>query len=383
MARLRPASLAVTLAAAVALGPLPPLSQYRNAVLADLVKDGRSDLAAPFLRAGTILGDQIARNNLGVLQMRGEGVAVDWHAAQANFVRAANAGIMPARYNLGTQHDIQAFDRPSGDPVRTASQRFAVKVLRPAAEAGDWRAAARLAHLLFWNELASEVPDRVDLRDAMLRQAAASGDPEARLTLAYELLIRRIGTNPPDADADRRLWEEAWPHVRAALDQGIGKAAWLMAVFRQLQRSGHLPLPPEADRTPVQWLVAGAELGDELSICYAGQILSLDDGSGRGWGVTAPDYPRARAWLEQCGAAQDKRKLPPVAGEVALYAADPDRAFGRGRDDAASALLRLGDLSRDGLGQPPDRAAARAFYERAAEKGLEEARRRLSELPPP
>ena len=69
--------------------------------------------------------------------------------------------------------------------------------------------------------------------------------------------------------------------------------------------------------------------------------------------------------------------------EVALYAADPDRAFGRGRDDAAAALLRLGDLSRDGLGQPPDRAAARAFYERAAEKGLEEARRRLAELLPP
>jgi TPR repeat protein len=118
------------------------------------------------------------------------------------------------------------------------------------------------------------------------------------------------------------------------------------------------------------------------SICQAGDLLSYDDANARGWGVAAPDYTRATAWLRQCGAARDESKLPPVAGGEALYVADPDPVMAMANDDAARALLRLGDLSRDGIGQPQDLAAARTYYQQAATKGLEEAKRQLDEISP-
>ena len=381
MRKLRIIFLLAILVADIGLGPIPPFSSYRNPALADLVRSGRGDVAAPLLVVSALLGDPIAKNNLGVLQMRGEGVTVNWHAAQANFVAASAKGVVPARYNLAAQHDIQAFHRPSGDPFRTQSQRFAISMLGSLAEAGDWRAAGRLAPLLQISGPHVSVSTISKWRLELLRQAAGSGDAEARFALAYELLLHRVGTSPLDPDADVQLVLEAWSHVRAVIGQGLGKGAWLVAMFRQRAYDPSYPLPPEiADSTAIDWLVRGAELGDMASICQAGHLLSYDDENVRGWGVAAPDYARATAWLRQCGAAQGKSKLPPVAGGEALYVADPDPVMAIANDDAARALLRLGDLSRDGVGQPPDLAAARTYYQQAAAKGLEEAKRRLDEI---
>ncbi len=268
---------------------------------------GRGDFAAAAARfeAGAAAGDATAQNNLGVLYLRGKGVAQDYERARELFEAAARQHLPGAMFNLGMMHlrgygmqaqpgvaadwfaraaalddrEAQFFlgvlltrgDGVPADPTRAKALFLAAALARlPAAQfnlamlyldepkPGEDEAAA-----LQWLEAAAkqdyaraklhiakldlrhnDEPGRLEHAATLLRELADAGEPEAQMEFG---LLNLFGGLPKNED-EGRFW------LRQAALQGLADAQVnLGAVYAR--GLGITPDPAEA----YAWLTLAAE----------------------------------------------------------------------------------------------------------------------------
>lgn len=162
----------------------------------DAFRRGDYETAARRFEAAARAGDRVAQNNLGVMYLRGRGVAKDYGRARELFLASAEQGLEGAKFNLG----IMAL-RGYGGPVNHAE---ALRWFRASAEGGDREAQFFLGLMYFKGQGVDA--DRVQARGWFLH-AAEGGLPAAQFNLAMLLLDGREPGGPRDAQA--RRWLEA------------------------------------------------------------------------------------------------------------------------------------------------------------------------------
>ncbi len=130
------------------------------------------DAFAAFTRRAA-QADPVGQNNLGVMYLKGHGVAVDFDRARALFTAAASAGLPGAMFNLGMLHR-----RGYGVAVNLP---LAVTWFEQAAAAGDREASFFLGLMFHKGEGVAVDPARAR---ALFETAAAAGLPAAQYNLA-------------------------------------------------------------------------------------------------------------------------------------------------------------------------------------------------------
>ncbi len=154
--------------------------------------------ARSLLEQSARAGHRGALLQLGVWDLIGLAGPMDLGAAVARVREAATRGHAPAM----TLH-AQLIAAGAAGPARDFADVLAW--LLRAAEAGEPRATVQLAMLI------PDLPAHAPVRVALLRAAAAAGEPIARM------FVDRLPPSPPSAGLD---WQDvrarvAWPHERA------------------------------------------------------------------------------------------------------------------------------------------------------------------------
>lgn len=158
----------------------------------------------------------------------------------------------------------------------------------------------------------------------LLKRAAKTGDVEAKV--AYGHFLRKgLGSYLPAQQDLARVWYES-----AAAD-GSGEA---MCALGQMDRFGHGG--PKNAASSIAWFVKAGEAGYAQGDYMAGFAYNAKLGD---WGGIT-DLPRARYHYERAARA----------GET-------------------SAMIHLGEMLAEGRGGPKDRAAAKAWFEKAEKSG--------------
>ena len=310
-------------------------------------------------------------------------------------VLAADAGLVEAQVLLG---DVLR----EGKYSASVDAAGAVNYYRRAADAGNLRALVRLGDL-HRKGMAGLEPDAPQAA-AYYEEAARAGDNGARRSLASMLLT---GQGVP-ADPDRAvtlleiafITGENWAAIELAIAYRNGQG---VVVDAEKAVSLLEPLVAQGNAAAMNTLGdlyrAGAgTVGKDPAKAYGlfGQAAGLGDQGARkkvgdmlikGEGVAA-DFAGGVAIFEAVAAAGDASALV-QAGD---YHARPE--FGHVQAEAAigyyrravdagsvSALVRLGDLYRKGMtGQEPDAPQAAAYFDQAAGKGDNGARRSLAAM---
>lgn len=158
----------------------------------------------------------------------------------------------------------------------------------------------------------------------LLKRAAKTGDVEAKVAYGHFLRKGLGGYRPAQPDLAR-----AWYQSAAA--DGSGEA---MCALGQLDRFGHGG--PKNAASSISWFVKAGEAGYAQGDYMAGFAYNAKLGD---WGGIT-DLPRARYHYERAARA----------GET-------------------SAMIHLGEMLAEGRGGSKDRAAAKAWLEKAEKEG--------------
>jgi TPR repeat protein len=274
---------------------------------ANLAAKNYSEARGHYERAAS-LGNVLAMNDLGILQLDGLGGAKNPEAANAAFRKAAEAGLAIAMRNLGHSY-------ADGTGV-AASQEEATRWFEKAAEAGDDGAMVTLGARY---EDGTGVAKDDGAARRWYEAASKLQNPAAMNKLATFQFYGRGG--PVDFAASLRWYEQA-------ANLGNHEAMYNLGLT---YKDGHgVPVDLAAART---WLEKSAALG------YSNAMVLLGSFYGTGNGV-AQDYAAARRWYEQAAAA-----------------------------GSAIAMYNLGHYEANGRGGPKNMAAAARWYRMAAERG--------------
>ena len=274
--------------------------------------------AAALYRAQAEAGSAVAQNNLGVLLLRGQGVAEDPVEARRWFERAAAQGLPGALYNMGMLHL-----RGYGTPVDRIA---AADWLQQAAEKGDPQAQFYLGTLYFHGTGPGTNPA---LAAHWFEQAALQDVVEAKYNLAL-MLIEGKGIPVDEPRAVSLLESIAATHGEAELalaklhlehSDDPARAAQALALFRKLAENGR----PEAQAA-------------------LGMMYVLASGIDK-------DEQEGRFWVSQAA-----------------------------RQGYAPAQRQLADLYVGGIGVEHDAVEALAWYQLAAAAGDAQARQHAEGL---
>ena len=306
----------------LALGAACPAVSAESA--AQLLARGDSAGAAAVFEADARKGQAVAQNNLGVLLLRGQGVAKDPVAARGWFEKAAAQGLRGAMYNLG-----MIFLRGYGTEI---DRVIAAGWLEKAARLGDPEAQFYLGMLHYRGTAGGGNPA---VAGHWFELAAAQGVKEAKFNLAL-LLLEGKGLHPDEARAVGLLESLGESHPDAELvlarvhlqhSEEPSHASAALRLFRKLAENGR----PEAQ----------AALG---MMYVTGSGLKADPEEGRFWVAEAA------------------------------------------RQGFAPAQRQLGDLHAAGVGGERDLVEAQAWYAMAAAQRDSEAAQRaeavMKELTP-
>lgn len=268
-----------------------------------------------------------AQYRLGCCYLKGLGVPSSVGDASRWLVRAAEAGDVDAQTQLaalalqGVSFLTSAglFNQPAHEVDFKAAERWS----RQAAVAGSAEAKALLGFILTAGPI-----DRRDQQagEALYQESAQAGWSRGQLGLAMTILAK--------GEVDGRA--RATELLRAAADDGIATAHYLLGVLAEGDASGHANLRSAASYK------AAAELGyAPAQLRYAFALMH-----GRGVGL---DLFEAETWLRRAA----------LAGE-------------------ASAAAVLGYLYAQDGDMPPNHAEAAVWLSRAAEGGHAAAARTLA-----
>lgn len=380
-----------------------------------------------WLRRAAELGHLDARATLGALHSKGRHVRRNPRAVARLLWEAAEAGSELARMDLDrseldpdTQKELNRFRlRAASKGDVGAMYQLGSSYLRGRGGRRDPRRAARWlleaaegGHPKAWSgldDLADEgfVAARVIV--PLLRRAAAAGDPQAQLYLAWRLeSAEGVRQNHAEAAswyrkaADqgealawlwlghafregrgvRRSWPRALDCYRRAAARGVGHAfAWLIEYY-----DGQCEVPRNAGAVSAWLRRAEADAGHVDADVY----VCLDDFYGYGF-VDDPskgsDPRRAVRWVQKGAAEGDPACMMRLG--IHLFDGtgvpkDRRRALALYRraaelGDSRAAYL-LGACLLEGNGVRRDRRGARRWFERAAREGESDARRALAKL---
>lgn len=270
-------------------------------------------------------GDRVAQNNLGVMYLKGHGVAIDHARARALFAEAAAAGLPGAMFNIGIMH-LRGYGM-TVDPSEAATW------FEQAATAGDREAEFFLGLMYYKGEGVD--PDRARARK-LFETAAGAGLPAAQYNLAMLQL-------QDDDETPAMNW------LDAAARQGHEPARLAIARLDLAHAEEPARLARAADA-----LRDLADTGNAEAQMQFGLLNTF----GRG---VAVDHEEGRFWLRQSalqGYAAAQMNLGAIYAEGIGTTADPVQAF---------AWLKLASASNALAGEALARVAERITPEQRAE----------------
>ncbi len=296
-------------------------------------------------------GDAIAQNNLGVMYLKGRGVAIDYDKARGFFEASAERGLAGAMFNLGTMR-LRGY---GGDVDYEAASHW----FRQSAALGDREAQFFLGLMYYKGQ--GVMSDPPQAREWFLR-AAESGLAAAQFNLAMMML-----------DDDESVYEdEALRWLNAAAVQGHELAQLQIAKV-------HLAHVDDPDRAAIAFRTMGelANAGEpeaqmQLGLMYTfGHGTAVNHEEGRFWlrqsalqGLTAAQINLASLYVEGIGTKPDLVKAYAWLALGAENSAMASEALAGLRqriktEDRELAEAMLVELRRKALRTPPNEAIER------------------------
>jgi TPR repeat protein len=259
--------LAVVVAASLlAFVPTTLGAGARRMIAVAAVQNNLAPVGALLLAPLASAGDAVAQNDLGVLRMRGVGMARDPAEAARLLNAAAASGLPRAQMNL-------LLLRASCDMSERADT---MRRLEEFARRGDKRAASFVADCLGWYIPFNNRVEGMRRLLAMAEIATGASDPDEELKFGWLLMksVRDLdgygaegdALKPTLASASARYLLRAAEHGRPAAYEGISKIA---AEQAQLL-SDDTVARRVAAKTPPGWIEAAAAAGHPRSRCAVG-----------------------------------------------------------------------------------------------------------------
>ncbi|MEM9250237.1 MAG: caspase family protein [Pseudomonadota bacterium] len=245
---------------------------------------GRFETAASLLQRAAAQGDAAAMTEVGVLHLRGRGVARDYEAALALFRDAAAAGDAPAMVLIGILHQDGL-----GVP-RDAAE--AVTWFRRGAEAGE----ADAMKLMGWMLLeGAGTPRDADAAYGWFRRAAEAGSSDAMALLGSSYLY---GRGLPQSDASALRW------YGQAAEAGNASAMNWMGWFHRHGRA-----VPRDDSAAVAWYARAADAGNAEAMASAAWHRS------RGLGAEAAPDEAGKLYVRAARFGKDLESLAAILAQ--------------------------------------------------------------------
>jgi hypothetical protein len=255
-------SAAIVVLLALSARPFLPFATLARTAL----DSGRPSLAFTLLKAGAAIGDPLARNDLGVLYFRGEGVDEDPAEAARMITAASEAGLPRARLNLALAKGDHCRIEKDGSPFFDTAEAMAL--------AGDVIGAS-FAVECFTKKNSSnsqhEVFATLTERLARIAAVAATGDGEEKVKMAWALIEASGDRWNADGAARSRLLDIA---ARALLEARADKPSAFFGLATLRGEAGYLdrlkgaPSFDEVMRfTTEEWLQQGVTAGHQVSSC--------------------------------------------------------------------------------------------------------------------
>jgi TPR repeat protein len=352
--------------------------EYGTALVADGQEPAAAVMGETWLRRAAMVGHAEAAFRLGELHARGRGRATSYTEAAQWYRAAAQAGHPAAARALASLY-------LTGAGVE-ADEEMAAHWVRVAAKEGDDD-----SRLMIGNALLSGHDVGVDPTEVMqwFVKAASGGDPTAAFNIAV-CLANGIGIERDDRRAATWMARAALEIPEAQfmfgrmLAQGRGVAADLDEARVFIAKAAAAGVP-DAEVALGEMMVTGR--GGPRDLAMAHQLFlraaaKSHTGALYALGLMAYnglDVAKDAAAGDDGGTIDENRTMD----EKTRREADA-RGFGYVRAAAerghADAQFLLGRAYRDGLGTPPDPAAAREWLSRAAAQGAEEAQADLAAL---
>lgn len=310
--------------------------------------------AVALLEAAVAAGNIDARVTLAGLYAKGDGVAADPQRAVALYSGAL------ADNNRGALSGLGALYR-RGAPGLAAAPELARGYYQAAADLGDPAAIRTVADMTIRGEGGTSDPDAAI---AMLETLAAT-DPATYATIGDYYQQGQVV--PMDAAKAAEFYQRA-------ADNGV-TAGW--SRLGEIYRAGAGAIDVDAARA-YGYFVEASKAGD------LGAARKVADMTAKGEGTPA-DLAAATASLESLGDAASLVALGDLYSRGDAARPDIERAIGYFQAAAdtglPSALTKIGDIYRLGLGgTPPSGTKAATYYRQAAELNDNAARRALANM---
>lgn len=261
-------SVVILVIAAIAVTLMPDSwsTDARRTAAVIAVQSGFAPTGAALLEPLAQAGDAIAQNDLGVLHMRGVGVARDPAVAAWFLNAAAESGLVRAKINLLLLRT----------PCDTSERNGAIARLEAFARTGDRRAASFAADCLIAFMPFNARIDETRRLLAMAEIATSTSDPDEELKFGW-LLMKRVPDIEgfgPETDALKtrvalaaaRYLLRAAEHGRPAAYEGISKIAAEQAHLLTDDTVSKLV----AAKTASEWIEMAAQAGHPRSLCVVG-----------------------------------------------------------------------------------------------------------------
>ncbi len=307
------------------IGLVPPVADQINRQAIRLLSADNPEAARLLFGYLHALGNGDATNNLGVLYLRGLGVARDRKKAIAFFEEAVAKEVVQARYNL-------VWTMPNRFKTPEAIVERQLSLLEENVALGDIPSHVLFADRLYYVNREKFVPNRVVRKLGVLEIAARTGDPDYIYQYGEELELRAFKRD------DAEMMARALRAYRSAYDRGNIRGAEALGSARSVAEWNTVPSREEIlGKSEAEWTLIAAEGGSITAKCRHGgrrfdwigeqdemfaDPLALREMVDRYLAQENPTpWTTSIAYLEECAAAERLRFPPnPPFGDTALYA---------------------------------------------------------------